>query len=82
MKLGLKIDDIFYINKNQVVCIEIWEGKEVGLSIFLANREEYQVIPTDPKVVSVGTQRYVSVNEYHRIVREIKEYFGIDEDKK
>ena len=81
MKVGLKLNEQFTISKHNIVQVTTFENE---FHLALTN-SEYLVISKDDKDNSYyythefnGSLLEVPVNEYHRIQRELTEYFGVE----
>ncbi|MCG6280571.1 hypothetical protein [Vibrio diabolicus] len=81
MKVGLKLNEQFTVAKHNIVQVTTFENE---FHLALTNGE-YLVISIDDKDNSYyythefnGSLLEVPVNEYHRIQRELTEYFGVE----
>ncbi|HFD4654983.1 TPA: hypothetical protein ACF3ZG_003820 [Vibrio parahaemolyticus] len=81
MKVGLKLNEQFTVSKHNIVQVTTFENE---FHLALTN-SEYLVISKDDKDNSYyythefnGSLIEVPVNEYHRIQRELTEYFGVE----
>lgn len=74
MKKGLMLVEDCYINMDSIV--EWWFDKD---SIHIANTltdGDPKLIVTEGSEHDIGVAHRVTINEFHRIIREISEYMG------
>ncbi|WP_137167634.1 hypothetical protein [Salinimonas lutimaris] len=80
MKVGLKLNEHFTVSKHNIVQVTTFENE---FQLALTN-SEFLVISKDDKDNSyyhtheLNGCLIVPVNEYHRIQRELTEYFGVE----
>ncbi|HIF5585201.1 TPA: hypothetical protein ACX3CS_004692 [Vibrio parahaemolyticus] len=77
MKVGLKLNEQFTVSKNNIVQVTTFEN-EFQLAF---TNSEFLIISKEDKDSPHSYSHNVievPVNEYHRIQRELTEYFGVE----
>lgn len=80
-KLGLMICSKYMVSLSSVISVSTEDSCYLGI-MFSSNNRIIQIkIAADGEFKALGTDSYlVPVNEFHRIKRELEEYFGVTFD--